>query len=92
MENNMYTKNTKTTSSFGRFLMLSLTLVLIIFSANKSSALVQTYVIAQSQLVNCGSTCGANSYYNGCSGAAGFGWTDVLSTGAPFKVFQYNLV
>ena len=56
---------------------------LVLFLNLGASATTQVYLIPQSQLVNCSSSCGSNSYYNDCStGRPGFSWTDVVPGGA----------
>ena len=78
----MNKKASKGTSGLSRLMIIILALVFVLLNVNSSIAITQTYVISQSQLVNCGSTCGSNSFYNGCGTTpAGFHWTDVLGSG-----------
>ena len=58
-------------------------LLMALFSAIGVKATTQVYLIPQSQLVNCGSSCGPDSYYNGCGvSQPSFTWTDVIPSGA----------
>lgn len=43
------------------------------------------------QLVNMSSSCGAGSYYNGCSGVTGFNWNSSLPAGATIASVQIQL-
>ena len=43
------------------------------------------------QLFNMGSNCGSGSYYNGCSGQAGFNWTSNIPAGATIVSVQIQL-
>ena len=54
----------------------------ILFGGDFVFANTQTYYIFQGNLVNCPSSCGANSYYNGGAGQPGFTWNDVLLAGS----------
>jgi PKD repeat protein len=66
-----------------------------LFTFNTMQAQVATYQIKQNQLINCGTSCGASSFYNGCVGGSnpGFRWTDTLSAGAIIDsvVVAFNL-
>src|ERR1035437_2100185 len=65
-------------SSVGKF-SVAFAFAFVLLNISQTFAQTQTYSISQGQLINCGSTCGSNSYYNGCSTSQpGFSWTDVI--------------
>ena len=83
---NYLTSRTKNLNRFflklGKFLAV-LAFAFVLLNVGKSNAQTQSYSIQQGQLVNCSSTCGSNSWYNGCSGSQpGFTWNDVLPNNA----------
>lgn len=61
-----------------------------IFYLNNCLAATQVYNI--SSLINCPSSCGANSYYNGCGSAQpGFNWTDIIPAGSTVTAVQIQV-